>query len=129
VLHLPRQPQQADEGLRVADLAGLRHRDGHPPRDRAEPQVLVFIGPATVGIGGHEVRCEVQMHQLCREAGRRPERGDMTPGAGTHARLFLELPRRSDGRILERARDLIHVQRPGWDLQQDAARGVPPLVH
>ncbi len=132
VLHQPRQPEQRDERLRVADLARLRHRDGDAPRDRAETRRRSSSsGPRRSSVGGREVRREVQVHQLRREAGRRPER--RRAAATERARMPVSSSSSRGAATAGSSSapvDLIDdVQRAGRDLQQDAARRVPPLVH
>ena len=90
--------------------------------------MLVVVGPeALVGVGRHEIRGEVQVHELGGEARRRPELGQLLPRAGAVARLLLELAPRGELGVLRRARRGVTVERPGRDLEQDPPGGRPPL--
>jgi hypothetical protein len=82
--------------------------------------VLVLVGAEPlVRMGGLQVRGQVQVHQLAGEAGRRPERGELPPGAGAVAGLLLELAAGGDLRVLDNAGRRVDVQRAGGNLEKN----------
>jgi hypothetical protein len=69
------------------------------------------------------------VHQLAREAGRRPERREPPPGPGSESGLLLELARCGVGRVLDGAGRLVDdVQAARRDLPERSAGRGPPLA-
>jgi hypothetical protein len=76
-----------------------------------------------------QVGREIQVHQLAREPGRGPERGQLLPRARAVAGLLLELPPDGQLGILDRAVGRVDIERARRDLEQDPLGRCPPLAN
>jgi len=106
----------------------LDRRDRIAPGPPLEHQALVLVrSQPAVRIGRCQIRGEVQVHQLVREAWGGVERAELPPRPGAEPGLLLELPSRRDGRVLLGA-VIGHVEAAGGDLEQGIVRGQAPLA-
>src|SRR6185369_7450189 len=96
------------------DLAAIDGGERVGQRAPLEAEVLVLVRPeAFVGVGGGQLGREIEVHQLAREAGRRPEGRQPLPSTGAIPGLLFELAPGGEVRILDPARGLVDVERPG----------------
>src|SRR3954454_9893491 len=119
------QPEQADQRLAIADLAGFGETQGGVDGDLLDNEVLVRLG-AFVAFNRSQLAGEVEVHRLGRKAGRGVEHAELQPFGGGLANFLAQLASGGPVRLLDVA-VFEPVQRPGRDLEQHLADCVTVL--